>query len=185
MARQSRRWVPRDTGWCLRRLPGSYTRRGKESTHGADLHQRLACGDQARKPRLGTTSPCCARPRPDVTISVWPSGCVCPAVRAPGSNVTCAPTTRAGAVASNSESMRTVPVNHAAGPVPPRPQQGQCPGPDALRPGFRRRGRPCRLGTTASAGFPCAILNNPHLCRRRPVGDWRVTSFAQRHADCL
>ena len=38
----------------------------------------------------------CARPLPAVTISVWPSGCVCHAVRAPGSNVTLAPTTRAG-----------------------------------------------------------------------------------------
>src|SRR5438874_2583829 len=34
----------------------------------------------------------CARPQPAVTISVWPSGCVCHAVRAPGSNVTLAPT---------------------------------------------------------------------------------------------
>ena len=30
----------------------------------------------------------CAQPHPDVTISVWPSGCVCHAVRAPGSKVT-------------------------------------------------------------------------------------------------
>ena len=33
----------------------------------------------------------CTRPEPAVTISVWPSGCVCHAVRAPGSNVTAAP----------------------------------------------------------------------------------------------
>ena len=33
----------------------------------------------------------CTRPRPAVTISVWPSGCVCHAVRAPGSKVTAAP----------------------------------------------------------------------------------------------
>ena len=33
----------------------------------------------------------CARPQPAVTIKVWPSGCVCHAVRAPGSNVTLAP----------------------------------------------------------------------------------------------
>src|SRR5437867_787015 len=33
-----------------------------------------------------------ARPQPAVTIRVWPSGWVCHAVRAPGSNVTLAPT---------------------------------------------------------------------------------------------
>ena len=38
----------------------------------------------------------CTRPQPDVTISVWPSGWVCQAVRAPGSKVTLAPLTRAG-----------------------------------------------------------------------------------------
>ena len=60
----------------------------------------------------------CARPQPAVTISVWPSGCVCHAVRAPGSNVTLAPTTRAGSGAWNSGSMRTVPVKYSAGPLP-------------------------------------------------------------------
>src|SRR5438552_2787664 len=59
----------------------------------------------------------CAQPRPDVTINVCPSGCVCQAVRAPGSNVTLAPRTRAGSGASNSGSMRTVPVNQSAGPL--------------------------------------------------------------------
>src|SRR5436309_7684234 len=59
-----------------------------------------------------------ARPQPAVTTSVWPSGCVCHAVRAPGSNVTLAPTTRAGSAASNSGSMRTVPVKYSAGPFP-------------------------------------------------------------------
>src|SRR5437667_12008669 len=38
----------------------------------------------------------CARPAPAVTIRVWPSGWVCHAVLAPGSNVTLAPDTRAG-----------------------------------------------------------------------------------------
>src|SRR5215831_14174601 len=60
----------------------------------------------------------CARPLPTVTISVCPSGCVCQAVRAPGSNVTLAPLTRAGSGALNSGSMRTVPVNHSPGPLP-------------------------------------------------------------------
>src|SRR5437667_12290549 len=59
----------------------------------------------------------CAHPRPDVTINACPSGCVCQAVRAPGSNVTLAQRTRAGSGASNSGSMRTVPVNQSAGPL--------------------------------------------------------------------
>ena len=52
-----------------------------------------------------------------VTINVCPRGCVCHAVRAPGSNVTIAPPTRAGAVPWNGESIRTEPVNHSAGPL--------------------------------------------------------------------
>src|SRR6059058_5937268 len=59
----------------------------------------------------------CAQPRPDVTINVCPNGCVCQAVRAPGSNVTLAPRTRAGSGASNRGSIRTVPVNQLAGPL--------------------------------------------------------------------
>src|SRR5579871_3977590 len=57
------------------------------------------------------------QPRPDVTISAWPSGWVCQAVRAPGSNVTLAPRTRAGARASNSGSILTAPVKCSADPV--------------------------------------------------------------------
>src|SRR5712691_1581612 len=59
----------------------------------------------------------CTRPRPDVTINVWPRGCVCQAVRAAGSNVTIAPETRAGELLWNGESIRTDPVNHSAGPL--------------------------------------------------------------------
>src|SRR5438067_9306936 len=58
----------------------------------------------------------CAQPRPDVTINVWPNGWVCQAVRAPGSNVTLAPRTRAGDGASISESILTFPVNQSSGP---------------------------------------------------------------------
>src|SRR5439155_13491858 len=57
-------------------------------------------GNQTTSPgRISSIGPPrrCARPEPAVTISVWPSGCVCQAVRAPGSNVTAAPDTRAGA----------------------------------------------------------------------------------------
>src|SRR2546423_10124079 len=60
----------------------------------------------------------CVRPQPNVTMRVWPRGCVCQAVRAPGSNVTLAPATRAGSGAANNGSMRTVPVNPSAGPLP-------------------------------------------------------------------
>ena len=40
--------------------------------------------------RISSTGPPSrwTRPQPDITISVWPSGWVCQAVRAPGSNVT-------------------------------------------------------------------------------------------------
>src|SRR5215211_6892798 len=59
----------------------------------------------------------CARPLPERTMSVCPSGCVCHAVRAPGSNVTAAPAARAGGGAVKSGSMRTVPVNQSGGPL--------------------------------------------------------------------
>src|ERR671912_2637994 len=77
-------------------------------------------GIQTTSPgRISSTGPPhrWVRPIPDVTIRVCPSGCVCQAVRAPGSNVTLAPAARAGAGASNNRSMRTVPVNHSAGPL--------------------------------------------------------------------
>src|SRR5215469_9182474 len=48
----------------------------------------------------------------------WPSGWVCQAVRAPGSNVTLAPCTRAGSGASNKGAKRTVPVKYSVGPLP-------------------------------------------------------------------
>src|SRR3954462_548898 len=59
----------------------------------------------------------CTQPEPLVTISVWPKGCVCHAVLAPGSNVTLAPAARAGVFAWNNGSMRTAPVNQSAGPL--------------------------------------------------------------------
>jgi hypothetical protein len=46
----------------------------------------------------------CAPSQPAVTMSVWPSGCVCHADRAPGSKVTYAHDTRAGSVAAYSGS---------------------------------------------------------------------------------
>src|SRR2546423_14956039 len=59
----------------------------------------------------------CTQPKPDVTIRICPSGCVCQAERAPGSNVTLAPRTRAGSGASNRGSTRTVPVKYSSGPL--------------------------------------------------------------------
>src|SRR5436190_11230032 len=78
-------------------------------------------GNQITSPgRISSIGPSqrCAQPQPAVTIKVWPSGCACHAVRAPGSKVTLAPATRPGAGASNSGSIRTVPVNQSAGPWP-------------------------------------------------------------------
>src|SRR5882762_2154521 len=60
----------------------------------------------------------CTHPHPYVTIRVCPSGWVCHAVRAPGSNVTLAPRARAGSGASNRGSIRTVPVKYSADPLP-------------------------------------------------------------------
>src|SRR5438876_9950807 len=78
-------------------------------------------GNQITSPgRISSLGPPqrCVHPQPAVTIKCWPSGCVCHAVRAPGSNVTLAPATRAGSCASISGSIRTVPVNQSAGPLP-------------------------------------------------------------------
>src|SRR5438309_6017602 len=58
----------------------------------------------------------CTRPTPTVTISVCPSGCVCHALRAPGSNVTYAPDARVDSFAWKSGSMRTDPVKYSVGP---------------------------------------------------------------------
>src|SRR5882724_5858623 len=59
---------------------------------------------------------CRIQPEPAVTISVWPSGWVCQAVRAPGSNVTRPPDARDGGLALNRGSTRTVPVKFSGGP---------------------------------------------------------------------
>src|SRR5215469_16195802 len=59
----------------------------------------------------------CTQPQPAVTINLWPSGWVCHAVRAPGSNVTNPAETRDGSVAGNSGSIRTLPVKCSAGPL--------------------------------------------------------------------
>src|SRR2546426_9851436 len=59
----------------------------------------------------------CTQPMPDVTIRVCPSGWVCHAERAPGSNVTLPPEVRDGELAGNRASMLTLPVKFASGPL--------------------------------------------------------------------
>src|SRR4029077_19231526 len=76
-------------------------------------------GNQTTSPgRTSSLGPpsTCTQPQPIVMISVWPSGCVCQAVRAPGSNVTKPPPARAGSVPRNGVSTRTDPVKCSAGP---------------------------------------------------------------------
>src|SRR6266851_1854902 len=60
----------------------------------------------------------CTQPVPDVTMSVWPAGWVCHAVRAPGSNVASPPVACVCAEASNNGSITTEPVKLCAGPLP-------------------------------------------------------------------
>src|SRR5712664_3940029 len=57
----------------------------------------------------------CTRPTPEITYSVWPSGCECQAVRAPGSKDTRVETIRAGASAAMIGSCQTVPVKYSLG----------------------------------------------------------------------
>src|SRR5438309_11348604 len=69
--------------------------------------------------RISWTGPahCWTRPTPAVTIRIWPTGCVCHAERAPGSNVTEPADMRDGDVAGKSGSTRTEPVKNCAGPL--------------------------------------------------------------------
>jgi hypothetical protein len=70
----------------------------------------------ARISTMGSPSHC-VQPQPAVTISVWPSGWLCQAERAPGSKVTLAHDVRAGAGGLFSGSMRTVPLRNWVYPV--------------------------------------------------------------------
>src|SRR5205807_1329275 len=105
----------------------------------------------------------CARPQPAVTISVWPSGCVCHAVRAPGSNVTLAPTTRAGSGVWNNGSTRTAPVNHSAGPLP-----------EGCEPPRLMSMRPIVAGPRAPLGDIQGALDQISGLRDRPAGRVRL-----------
>src|ERR1700760_3649545 len=70
----------------------------------------------ARISTIGSPSHC-VQPQPAVTRRVWPSGWVCQLERAPGSNVPLAHERGAGGSGAFNGSMRTVPVNHSAGPL--------------------------------------------------------------------
>ena len=56
------------------------------------------------------------RPTPDRQNSVWPTGCACQAVRAPGVKVTTDPPSRDGASAVITGSWNTTPVKVSAAP---------------------------------------------------------------------
>ena len=56
----------------------------------------------------------CTKSQLAITNRVCPSGWVCHGVRAPGSNVTLAPTARAGSFAWNNGSIRTLPVKYSS-----------------------------------------------------------------------
>ena len=91
------------TGGCGSAVPMLFARRANDDVAGADT-------------RLGPPQHC-TQSQPAVTINLWPSGWVCHAVRAPGSNVTNPAETRDGSVAGNSASIRTLPVKCSAGPL--------------------------------------------------------------------
>src|SRR3954453_17556511 len=58
----------------------------------------------------------CANPTPSVTQIVWPLGCVCQAVRAPGVKWTLLALTRDPPAGAATGSMWTTPVNQSSGP---------------------------------------------------------------------
>src|SRR5882757_53706 len=66
---------------------------------------------------IQTTSPALlsTRPTPEITYSVWPRGCECQFVRAPGSKDTRFETIRAGTSAAMIGSCQTVPVKYSLG----------------------------------------------------------------------
>src|SRR3954452_4640843 len=57
----------------------------------------------------------CTRPTPEMTYSVWPSGCECQLVRAPGVKETRVETSLAGASVAMMGSCHTVPVKYSFG----------------------------------------------------------------------
>src|SRR6266550_1295477 len=82
------------------------------------LLARRAPDDVARSNHFDRTTPALHEPVAGRDDQGLTSGWVCHAVRAHGSNVTLAPRVRAGSGASNSGSMRTLPVKYSPGPFP-------------------------------------------------------------------
>ena len=68
-----------------------------------------------RMTSIGPPRPC-ATPTPSVTWIVWPFGCVCHAVRAPGVKWTLLAVRREVPDGSATVSRKTAPVNHSLGP---------------------------------------------------------------------
>src|SRR5438445_13447228 len=68
--------------------------------------------------RMTSTGPPrrCATPTPSVTKMVWPLGCVCHAVRAPGVKWTLLAVRRDGSAGVATVSKYTAPVNHSLDP---------------------------------------------------------------------
>jgi hypothetical protein len=91
-------------------MPDSQLRRRNTSGPKCN-YSGIPVGDEIARPSV------CRARLLEVTINVCPSGWVCQAVRALGSNVTNAPKTRAGSGGSNRGSIRTEPVKFSAGPL--------------------------------------------------------------------
>src|SRR2546422_1236514 len=145
-------------------------------------------GNQMTSPgRISSTGPPqrCARPQPAVTIRVWPSGWVCHAVRAPGSNVTLAPCARAGSCAWNRGSMRTVPVKYSAGPLPdgcePLLLMSTC---SILHPGVADHARGPAMPASSAVHLRHLLLVVPgpgHLVRAQGRVECRQVRGGERH----
>jgi hypothetical protein len=73
--------------------------------------------DVARADLLDRAAPALRKPAAGETMSVWPNGWVCHAVRAPGSKVTAAPATRAGSRRLKQRVDSHGPVNQSGGPL--------------------------------------------------------------------
>ena len=113
-----------------------FVRNMLEPSDGRSIHG-LRNGDMAHRGAVGRTMPMplaggkpnrvpgvtseralpslCTQPRPETTIKICPAGCVCHAVRPPGSKVTIPTATRLGASDAIRPSRRTVPEKLSAG----------------------------------------------------------------------
>src|SRR5438445_8622941 len=108
-----------------------------------------------------------------------PNGCVCQAVRAPGSKVTAAPAVRAGAYAWNKGSIRTVPVNHSEGPLPDGCE------PQRLISIFDSSLKPEEPSTTiTSSAAPATVSSRSRAARRALPRSCRAASSSMATSSC-